>query len=680
MSGLITALNNAGVGFCHHALWMLVQVSILVGILWGLDLALRKRVRASVRYCVWLLVLVKLVLPVDLRLPVSPGYWLNTGSEAAVSNIQTNRVETVFDGNPIESINRPAQIDPASAEPNPITGAETQALIVPTGIAVPSLTVQGWLFLAWIIGATAMLTLLVIQMIQVHGVWRRSRPISEDVAGILRELQNRMAVAPAVDIRQSDEVGSPAVCGLLRPVILIPSGLAEKLSGEQLETVLLHELMHIQRYDLWVNFFQTILQIFYFYNPFVRLANCRIRKMREQANDEQVLVHLQGRREHYSAALIEVAAAGLGRPMWAVRLIGVAEPKSHLHERITLMMQRPIPRTARLGLWGTLTLVLLAIALLPMAGRMQAAAAQSKETAPAITPEQFLAGVKPIYQNMLKGSAMADAGVMTSCYAEDAVVLAKGANPAIGKTAIVEMVNESIQKGERFVAADVQYQEVRRSGRYILSLDRGAFTVRTPMVPHLIQAYCTTVTVFEIQPDGTLKSKAEAWNYEQPPAADQLLSGTGITAKPDAFRMDPASQKTADASPETLDTVKQLDKQFHADCLKADAALVASYFAPDAVYIGEETGIMRGQNAIKARTTALLRQLQLEDLGHRIIFAEGTEDMVYVVNTFEWKFKDVSTGNQLETYPGKGLHVWQKQADGAWKILMDVNSVNVQLP
>lgn len=63
MNALIDALNRAAEGFCHHGFGMLVQTGILVAILWGLDRILRKRVRAGVRYCIWLLVLLKLQQP-----------------------------------------------------------------------------------------------------------------------------------------------------------------------------------------------------------------------------------------------------------------------------------------------------------------------------------------------------------------------------------------------------------------------------------------------------------------------------------------------------------------------------------------------------------------------------------------------------------------------------------------
>ena len=57
-----------------------------------------------------------------------------------------------------------------------------------------------------------------------------------------------------------------------------------------MRAVLLHELAHIRRGDLWAGHLQTTLQIFYFYNPFLWLANAAIRRVREEAVDEMVLV------------------------------------------------------------------------------------------------------------------------------------------------------------------------------------------------------------------------------------------------------------------------------------------------------------------------------------------------------------------------------------------------------
>ena len=76
MSGsIITVFNEFGDLFCENALAMLVQSSILILVLLVIDLLLRKRTRAVFRYCIWLLVFVKLAIPPTFSLPTGIGYW-----------------------------------------------------------------------------------------------------------------------------------------------------------------------------------------------------------------------------------------------------------------------------------------------------------------------------------------------------------------------------------------------------------------------------------------------------------------------------------------------------------------------------------------------------------------------------------------------------------------------------
>ncbi|MCK5581204.1 MAG: hypothetical protein KAJ18_08015, partial [Candidatus Omnitrophica bacterium] len=71
----VSFLNNYSSSFVRFSWIMLLQSSILILILLTLDLLLQRKVRAVFRYCLWMLLLVKLVLPVDLALPYSPAYW-----------------------------------------------------------------------------------------------------------------------------------------------------------------------------------------------------------------------------------------------------------------------------------------------------------------------------------------------------------------------------------------------------------------------------------------------------------------------------------------------------------------------------------------------------------------------------------------------------------------------------
>ena len=71
----VAGLNEMGGGFCDYAGAMFVQSGLLVVLLLIVDVVIRKRVRATVRYWLWMLVFAKLLLPPTLSLPTGIGSW-----------------------------------------------------------------------------------------------------------------------------------------------------------------------------------------------------------------------------------------------------------------------------------------------------------------------------------------------------------------------------------------------------------------------------------------------------------------------------------------------------------------------------------------------------------------------------------------------------------------------------
>jgi beta-lactamase regulating signal transducer with metallopeptidase domain len=84
MNAMIESLNAWGARFAGFALPMLLQSAVLIALLLALDFVLRNRVRATIRYAFWMLVLVKLVLPPTLTLPTGAAYWLPPQASAAL--------------------------------------------------------------------------------------------------------------------------------------------------------------------------------------------------------------------------------------------------------------------------------------------------------------------------------------------------------------------------------------------------------------------------------------------------------------------------------------------------------------------------------------------------------------------------------------------------------------------
>jgi beta-lactamase regulating signal transducer with metallopeptidase domain len=371
MDIVIEQINSAGKTFVEFAWPMLWQVSVLIAILLAADWLLRRKVRAVFRYWLWMLVLAKLFLPTTLSSPVSIG--LLTGNALPAINIAASEQSALSEterpvGGDISNVltysPRTAETGKAGVALPLHTEAPIQNPVVTPAV---SLTREGGIFLVWLMVVCAMLLLLVQRAVFVCGLVRQSAEATGLMNDALKFCCNQMGVRQTIRLKVSPNATSPAVCGLFRPVILVPQGLGSSLGINSLRMVLMHELAHIKRGDLWVNLLQTVLQIAYFYNPLLWLANWVIRRVREQAVDEAVQVALGERAQQYPETLLNVARLAFERPALSLRLIGVVESKSALTSRIKRMLTRPIPKTAKLGIIGSVVVILLAAILLPMA-------------------------------------------------------------------------------------------------------------------------------------------------------------------------------------------------------------------------------------------------------------------------------------------------------------------------
>jgi beta-lactamase regulating signal transducer with metallopeptidase domain len=359
----MTILDELGAGFCRHALMMLIQSSILIAVLLAVDLLLRRRVRAVIRYSIWMLVFVKLILPATLCLPTGAGYWLGDYLSAGLGAARPDSV-----GSESGRMSVSAFVIPGGSYTAPsYESAYEPAILGADGSASPGISREAVIFLVWVVGVLVLSMLLVQRIWFVRGLVAQSEPVKGGLADKLNVCRRQMEIRRSVELRISQAALSPATCGLLRPKILLPASMLARLSAEKLRTVLIHELAHIKRGDLWVNFTQNILQVVYFYNPLLWLANAVVRRIREQAVDEMVLASLGDQAESYSKTLIDIAEMAFLRPSLGLRLIGVVESRKALAGRIRHITTRPFPKTARLGIRGLTAVLIIAAVLLPMA-------------------------------------------------------------------------------------------------------------------------------------------------------------------------------------------------------------------------------------------------------------------------------------------------------------------------
>ncbi|MBP7051229.1 MAG: PD40 domain-containing protein [Phycisphaerae bacterium] len=381
----VNGLNHLGNAFSRYAVRGFLQSAVLVIVLFGIDLLLRKRVRAVFRYCIWLLVLVKLILPPTLSLPTGIGYWVPDPVPARFITpgpyVDVDRSEDVE--GPLSSRPEPSDAVPPVQSSAAVVAPDDP--VIPAAVSLTPITWKAIGLLFWLAGVLAFAVVLAQRMRFVSGLVAASRAAQGQLLDLLEACRRQIGVRGRVELRISEALSSPAVCGLLRPTILMPASLVTKLSPKGLKATLTHELAHIKRADLWVNALQTVLQVVYFYNPFVWLANAMIRRTCEEAVDETVLVALGGQASDYSNTLISIGEMAFWKADFGLRLVGVAESKRALKRRIKHMLTRPIPQSARIGALGTIAILLIAAVLLPMARAERSNERASTPSSPAVT-------------------------------------------------------------------------------------------------------------------------------------------------------------------------------------------------------------------------------------------------------------------------------------------------------
>ncbi len=383
IDSIIKVFNDAGRTFCDFSLNMFVQASVLVVVLLIIDILIRKRVRATFRYCIWMLVFIKLVLPPALSLPTGIGNLLgeyfvvnSANFDKQVQNINHEPVYTEMPGATEFSPQQAQQLQNynRTVTPQITTSPETEITqdilsVEPVVSNTSSITWQGGIFLVWLVGVLVLSVLLIQRIFFVRGLIAQSEPAKNRLLDTLKECSVQLGIKRNIQMKLSHNASSPAVCGLFNPIILIPANLVSKISHDKFKAILIHELSHIKRNDLIVNCAQTILQILYFYNPLVWLANSIVRKIREQAVDEMVLVALGAEAKSYTTTLIDVAEMAFSRPALSLRLVGVVESKKALSQRIKHILSRPFPKSAKLGFLSLIVIIVAASILLPMAGQ-----------------------------------------------------------------------------------------------------------------------------------------------------------------------------------------------------------------------------------------------------------------------------------------------------------------------
>jgi len=198
-----------------------------------------------------------------------------------------------------------------------------------------------WVDSIWLSGVALLALRALGGWWSLEGVRRRAvRSMPVEVQASFYRVSRKLRMGRMVVLRVSDEVISPLAMGVWRTAVILPASALLRLSQDQLEAVLAHELAHVRRWDYVCNLMQTGIECLLFFHPAVWWVSRRTRDLREVCCDE-VAARSCADPVVYAEALLQLEEGRARRLQMAMALHGqngtlLTRVKKILGEGITM--------------------------------------------------------------------------------------------------------------------------------------------------------------------------------------------------------------------------------------------------------------------------------------------------------------------------------------------------------
>jgi beta-lactamase regulating signal transducer with metallopeptidase domain len=217
-----------------------------------------------------------------------------------------------------------------------------------------------WLVPAWFAGFAVILGRMAVSTIRMRALVMRARGNGGAThAGwdIVEEARAQLYIRRKIVVIESPLFAGPALHGVLCPALLLPEGMCGTFDRDELRHVVLHELAHLRRHDVAVNWLVNAVRALHWFNPLVWLAVARIQEERELACDELTLSCLHPQeRLGYGRTILKLVEHF--RSAGAVpALVGIVNQKQQMRRRLLMIRNDGRPSPLALPILATLSAI-----------------------------------------------------------------------------------------------------------------------------------------------------------------------------------------------------------------------------------------------------------------------------------------------------------------------------------
>ncbi|MCU5495857.1 M48 family metalloprotease [Bacillus cereus] len=268
--------------------WLLettIMASILVGFILCVKVLLRNQLTARWHYALWLILIVRLILPwspdssYSLYSILSHGYVTSTSLIQKEANVSGLKV-----------MNEPAKYAVNSNDSNKslVESSSKEKEKVAKHISMYEICLYVWILGVFCLGA---LTLIANRRLYLY-IQKQSIITDERILNIFEGCKETMSIKEDIPLQLAGKIASPTLLGFRKPRILLCEQHIQRLNDNQIRFIFYHELAHFKRRDVGVNWLMHHLLILNWFNPILWYAYYSMREDQEIACDALALTFI----------------------------------------------------------------------------------------------------------------------------------------------------------------------------------------------------------------------------------------------------------------------------------------------------------------------------------------------------------------------------------------------------
>ncbi|PEW11670.1 methicillin resistance protein [Bacillus cereus] len=338
----------------HFFDWLIetsLMASILVGFILCIKVLFRNKLTPRWQYMLWIVLMIRLLLPWSPDSSYSIYSLLSYSSsvsEVIPKNMPaTENIVNIESDRKVELESNSKMVTKTS-EPEVKVSSEKQ-----TTFSLYKLALYVWLAGVIILAAITFLTNR-----RLYSYIKKQPDITdEQVTTVFNRCKQSMKMKKAVSLRLAGKIASPTVFSFFRPKVLLSKKHMKVLNEQQLQYVFYHELAHIKRNDVAVNWIMYSLILLNWFNPILWYAYFCMREDQELACDAYALTFIDKEEQiaygHTIITLLEHYSYQVPS------LANLSRNKRTLKRRI-IMIKKFQKKSYRLSLLGVIVIVAIA--------------------------------------------------------------------------------------------------------------------------------------------------------------------------------------------------------------------------------------------------------------------------------------------------------------------------------